>query len=241
MIEISKRLEIIASCIDRGSTVADIGTDHAYMPIYLIQNNLAKNVIAMDVNKGPLDKAEKNIKAAGVSHRIELRMSDGLSKLVKDEADAVTISGMGGRLMERILTDGKDRISPKTKLVLSPQSELMHFREFLFENGFVTDDEKMLKDEGKYYVIIVCHRKDDTALTQLPESSGYSIEQYAEFKYGKILIERKDIVLKEYVVSELEMYRKLRSKLEAQTSVNAKERIAQIDKEIKAALYALGD
>lgn len=240
MIEISKRLEMIASCTDRGKTVADVGTDHAYLPIYLIQNNLAEHVIAMDVNKGPLEKAEKNIRAAGVSHGIELRMSDGLSKLAKDEADVITISGMGGRLMERILTDGRSRISSKTKLILSPQSELMHFREYLLRNGFVTDDEKMLKEDGKYYVIIVCHLKSDTAFAPAHESCGDVTAQYAELKYGKMLIERKDSVLKEYIASELEVFKKLRGKLEAGTSANAKERISQIDKEIKAALYALG-
>lgn len=241
MIEISKRLQTIASYVPQGSMVADIGTDHAYLPIYLIQNKLAKHVIAMDVKQEPLKRAAQNISDAGCQDDIELRLSDGLSRLEPGEASVITISGMGGKLMERILTDGFSRLTPDTMLILSPQSELMHFREYLLEKGFVTEDEKMLKEDGKYYVIISCHLRNSTDIIDenvciYPDE----IIRYAELKYGKMLINRRDSTLHEFVEAELLVYQNLKTELEASSSSNAKIRIVQIDKQIQAIQYVLG-
>ena len=258
MTEISQRLKLIASCVPKGSVVADIGTDHAYMPIYLIQNKLASRVIAMDVRRGPLEKAVNNISAGGGSDSIEIRLSDGLSALEPGEASVITISGMGGKLMERILTAGKDKISSDTGLIFSPQSEIAHFREYLINEGFITDDEKMLKEDGKYYVVIICHygnasdTKNDSMYDDCIDNDCtddgredyerfYSKEiiRYANLKYGKKLIERRDETLHEFVKGELSVYTKLKNKLQASHSANAGQRMEQIDKQIQAIRYVL--
>lgn len=241
MIEISKRLQTIASYVPQGSIVADIGTDHAYLPIYLIQNKLAKHVIAMDVKQEPLKRAAQNISDAGCPDDIELRLSDGLSRLEPGEASVITISGMGGKLMERILTDGLSRLTQDTMLILSPQSELMHFREYLLEKGFVTEDEKMLKEDGKYYVIISCHLRNSIDIID-ENVCIYTDEiiRYAELKYGKMLINRRDSTLHQFVEAELSVYQNLKTELEASSSSNAKIRIVQIDKQIQAIQYVLG-
>lgn len=229
MYQISKRLKTIASCVPTGSIVADIGTDHAYMPIYLIQNSIASHVIAMDVNKGPLNKAEANIREAGVDGDIELRLSDGLTELESGEADIITISGMGGKLIEKILTNGQAVIKDGQRFVFSPQSEIMHFRRFLEEKGFHTYDEKMVEEDGKYYVIICCQY-----------DAEYEIRRYAQLLYGEKLIEQKNPVLMELLAKELASYRKVRSKVEASNSVHAPIRLRELDRDIEAAEYVLG-
>ena len=121
-LNLSDRLRLIAGLIKKGSKVADIGTDHGYLPIFLVKSGITDRVIAMDVRKGPLKKAEDNTRAFCVSDQIELRLSDGLAALEKGEADTVTISGMGGRLIQSILTNGMEKLDKSTRLIVSPQS-----------------------------------------------------------------------------------------------------------------------
>ena len=106
-VKLSKRLERIASFVQPGSRVADIGTDHGYVPIWLVQKGVCPSALAMDVRKGPLERAEEHVEEVGLSGKIELRLSDGLAKLKAGEADTVVIAGMGGKLTCRILEQGR--------------------------------------------------------------------------------------------------------------------------------------
>lgn len=254
MLEVSDRLKTIASCVRKGGVAADIGTDHAYLPIWMIQNKIARRVIATDINNGPLSRARTNICLEGVSEYVELRLSDGLDNLARGEADTIIISGMGGRLIERILANGMDRLMEDTRLVMSPQSELMHFRVFLCENGFITDNELMLKEDGKYYVIISCRaggpavQSDSNAGEDKVSEASHmwdNTPEYAGFLYGKTLIERKDAVLMEYLHSELSAYEALKEKLsesiEHTCSASASERLKQLEARLAAIRYALGE
>ncbi len=108
--QISRRLKAVAALVTGDGTIADIGTDHAYIPIYLIQTGAAAHAIAMDVNPGPLARAQEHIGQYGLSASIETRLSDGLARLRPGEADSVVIAGMGGALMTRILDEGCDRL-----------------------------------------------------------------------------------------------------------------------------------
>lgn len=193
MVRISDRLRTVAHMCDKGAVVADIGTDHGYLPIYLVQEGIAPSAIAMDLRKGPLDKAKKHISDNCLEDKIQTRLSDGMEKLSKDEADIITICGMGGRLISDILTKGIDIISQNTTLIVSPQSEVGDFRHFLVSQGFNIEDEKMLKEDGKYYFIIRCRRSGTEVY------SGYSEAQY---QYGWKLLEKKDTTLYEYLVKE---------------------------------------
>ena len=152
-LNLSDRLRLIAGLIKKGSKVADIGTDHGYLPIFLVKSGITDRVIAMDVRKGPLKKAEDNTRAFCVSDQIELRLSDGLAALEKGEADTVTISGMGGRLIQSILTNGMEKLDKSTRLIVSPQSELREFRIFLKEKGFLVF--RRTYDDRRWSVL--CH------------------------------------------------------------------------------------
>ena len=134
--QISKRLETVAGMVTSGRTVADIGTDHAYIPIYLIQENRAECAVAMDVNRGPLQRAKEHILQYGLEDRIDTRLSDGLAALSAGEADSVIIAGMGGPLTVRILEEGADRLENCAELILQPQSEIGLVRSYLQEKGW---------------------------------------------------------------------------------------------------------
>ena len=131
--------------------VADVGCDHGYVSIYLIQKDIARSAIAMDVRRGPLSGAEANIRAYGLEAGITTRLSDGIKELNKGEADTLVIAGMGGKLMMSIL-EGKDlkELGIKTAL-LQPQSDIPMLRQYIRDKGYSILDERIIFEEGKYY------------------------------------------------------------------------------------------
>lgn len=156
IINISERLKCVAGLVNKGARVADIGTDHAYLPIYLVQNGISNKVYACDVRKEPLRRAKLHIDEYGLSDKITTQLCDGLKGINKGDVDTVTICGMGGKLMKNILKAGIDKLEDNTQLVLSAQSELRDFRKYLLETGIDIKSEHMLLEDGKYYFIFDC-------------------------------------------------------------------------------------
>ena len=144
--QLSKRLRAVADLVPGGTVLADVGTDHAYIPIALVEEGKIPRALAMDINQGPLMRAEENIKAHGLEEKIEIRLSDGLEKMKKGEADAVLIAGMGGLLTVRILS-GKREILGGATLVLQPQSDLPSVRGWLAEEGYAITAEDLVLQE----------------------------------------------------------------------------------------------
>lgn len=140
--------------VSPAGTAADIGTDHAYVPVYLVQQKKVSRAVAMDVNPGPLSRARRTVEAAGLKDQIDLRLSDGLTKLRAGEAECIILAGMGGALITRLLREGLDRCQAAGQLVLAPQSETELVRRFLREQGFVIDREDMVLEDGKFYPVI---------------------------------------------------------------------------------------
>ena len=153
IINISERLKCVAGLVNKGARVADIGTDHAYLPIYLVQNGISNKVYACDVRKEPLRRAKLHIDEYGLSDKITTQLCDGFKGINKGDVDTVTICGMGGKLMKNILKAGIDKLGDNTQLVLSAQSELRDFRKYLLETGIDIKSEHMLLEDGKYYFI----------------------------------------------------------------------------------------
>ena len=133
--QLSARMERLASKVPYGSRLADVGTDHGYIPIALVLRGKISSAVAMDVNPGPLKRAEEHICGQKLSAYIETRLSDGLTALQAGEADTVLIAGMGGNLTKRILAEGKEVLETVKELVLQPQSEIWKVRRWLRENG----------------------------------------------------------------------------------------------------------
>lgn len=153
--KMSQRLVTVAEMLrdDSGKklAVADVGCDHGYVSIYLIQSGIASSAVAMDVRQGPLSGASDNIREYGLLDVITTRLSDGLKELKKGEADSLIIAGMGGKLMMRLVKEGNLKELGIRTAVLQPQSDISEFRAFLRDEGFFITDEKMILEDGKYY------------------------------------------------------------------------------------------
>jgi len=141
-----------AEMVRTGSRIADIGTDHAYLPVILILNNKIPHAIAADLRKGPLENAESTVKLNSVEDKIELRLSDGLEYIEPDEVDDIVIAGMGGILIAEILSKAEWTKDSTKNLVLQPQSHSENLREFLFENGYEITNEQACFEDDKVYI-----------------------------------------------------------------------------------------
>lgn len=150
-IVLSERLGAVAAMVTEGNRVCDIGCDHGFVPIYLLQQGISPGALAMDVREGPLEQARIHIKAYGLETLIEARISDGLAAFRKGEADTLICAGMGGRLMMRILSEEKEKAASFRELILQPQSEIQQFRSFLRGQGYLLTDENMIEEDGKFY------------------------------------------------------------------------------------------
>lgn len=149
--ELSKRLQAVADLVSVGSIACDVGCDHGYIPVWLIQNRICPRVIAVDRGAGPLGNAKENVRAFGLEEYITLRLSDGVASLEKGEADSLILAGMGGRLIIKILSEGMEKIRAMKEVVLQPQSEIAAVRRFLRDSGFYIVQENMVYEDGKYY------------------------------------------------------------------------------------------
>lgn len=188
--ELSKRLYAVAGLVTEGASVADIGTDHGYIPIYLIKKKIARKVIALDVRKGPLERARMHIIGHGLKGQIETRLSDGLKEVAPGEVDTMIAAGMGGGLVIHILKDSPEVTALITSFILQPQSEIEKVREYLNTHGFRIRQEKMVEEGGKYYPMMCAVHGD-----------GEDYEPY-EYLYGKRLLEKEDPVLYRYLLRE---------------------------------------
>lgn len=222
--KLSKRLETIAEMVPetaKEACVADIGTDHGFVPIWLVREQRAARALAMDVRKGPLERAREHIRQYGLEDRIETRLSDGLAKLHAGDAQTVVIAGMGGELMLRILRDGAHVRDSVAHWVLSPQSELSVFRHGLEELGLAIRKEAMLEEDGKYYTVM------------LVEPGKMHYEHEYQYRYGDCLIRQKSPILKELLEKEYTQYQQIVAQLEKQDSEGASVRLGEIRGELE--------
>ncbi len=192
--ELSRRLYAVASLVTEGASVADIGTDHGYIPIYLVQQGIASKVIALDVNGGPLERARMHIIGNNLKGKIETRLSDGLHAVEPGEVDTIVAAGMGGGLIIRILEEGREVVERLKACVLQPQSEVWRVRRYLLDHRLDIIDEDMVEEDGKFY----------TMMRAVPAIQGESLK-YAECEYifGKRLLEKKHPVLEKFLHREL--------------------------------------
>lgn len=148
---LSKRLETIVNLINPNMKVADIGTDHGYIPIYLIENKITDFVIASDINKGPIDTIERNLKEYKITNGIETRLGSGLEPLKQGEVDIAIIAGMGGNLISEIIEASMNIAKGLEYMILQPAQHQEVLRKYLVENNFKIVEENVVADAGKYY------------------------------------------------------------------------------------------
>lgn len=215
--------------ITPGIPVADIGCDHAYLPIYLVRENISPYVIGCDVNAGPIITAKENVNYAGLCDKIDLRQGDGLSVLEEGEAKSIVLAGMGGRLMIRILMEGEDILENVSEVILEPQSDVSALRHFLEESGFRIISENMVREDGKYYPIMKAIHGD------------MSLGEEVYYRYGKVLLREEHPILHEFLIREKEYLKNLLDELSQNSEApNALKRAEEVKRDIIINGEALG-
>lgn len=238
MVKISERLQMAASLVKPGNVLADVGTDHGYVPIYLLEQKKIPRAIAMDINRGPLERAKEHILLYGMQDYIETRLSDGVAALAIQEADTILIAGMGGGLILHILEAGADVCKSAEELVLQPQSELSRVRKSLEEWGYVTDAEEMLLEEGKYYPMMRVHYEPEVKHCHKPqgmtdEHGEMSGQREVFYEYGEKLLIGKHPVLLEYLIKERGVKEEIRRRLmEQPQSEKIAARLLEVEEEL---------
>ena len=215
---ISNRLNTIANMVHRCNSMADIGTDHGYIPIFLVKNKVCQHAIASDINKGPVQKALKNIRLHGLQDRIECRLGGGLTTLKIGEVHTAVIAGMGGHLIQDILEDSKDITCSLQEIILQPVQHSEALRRYLYENGYNILEEELCFDEGKYYEIIKVHY---SGKKQVMEEIYYEI--------SPLLLEKRHPLMKEYILHKINKNNKIIQTI-TETSEASEKRKEDLDK-----------
>ena len=153
---ISKRLELVASFVPQGAVLLDVGSDHAYLPIDLVERGRIEGAIAGEVVDGPYQSALKNVEAHGLKEKIQVRLANGLAAFEEeDQVSAITIAGMGGRLIATILEEGLGKLANVERLILQPNNREDDLRIWLQDHDFQIVAESILEEAGKFYEILV--------------------------------------------------------------------------------------
>ena len=247
--ELSNRLQAVADLLDYHEAIADIGCDHGFVSIYLIESRKASKVLAMDVNKGPLERAREHVTEKRLSTYIETRLSDGAKAInfIKDEegtsqleVQAALIAGMGGRLMIRILQDSLDKFTSMDEFILQPQSEIPKVRQFIREIGYHIEKENMILEDGKYYPMMkaVRGKVNDALRTEIPqkvadslEKSGILLQELFD-EYGECLLKDRNAVLLQFLKFERELYSDILKKLKQTETSKGELRQKEIEQKI---------
>ncbi|GCD09075.1 tRNA (adenine(22)-N(1))-methyltransferase [Clostridium tagluense] len=225
--DLSIRLKAIVNMIEKCDSVIDVGTDHGYVPIYLVKNGVIKSAIASDINKGPVEKARNNVTLNNASAQISCRLGSGLSTVNNGEAQIAIIAGMGGNLIRDILEADLDLVKQFKYMILQPVQNAEVLREYLYITGYNILDEEICNDDGKFYEIIKV--KYDTKPIIL-DSIYYEI--------SKILLDKKDPVMQSFIEYKMQKYSKVYDSLNDDTilSKNRKTELYHVIKRLKGFL-----
>lgn len=219
--QLSERLLAVAGLVTPGLRLADVGTDHGYIPLWLTEQGVIPGAIAMDVNQGPLERARENIRNHGLEEKIETRLSDGVAALRPGEAESVVIAGMGGCLMIKILEEGAEVLQTVKELVLQPQSDIDQVRRYLYAAGYQITKEKMILEDGKYYPMMHVVHGIEEQLSDI------------EYLYGPCLLKKKDACLKTYLEKEGRTLKQIKEGLAKRGTPKAEERMEEIDEKLE--------
>lgn len=236
-IQLSARLAAVAGLAKGAKRLADIGTDHGYLPIFLAQQEGLEYAVAMDVNRGPLLRAQEHIRQQDMEEKITTRLSDGAQKLLPGEADCVVIAGMGGPLTIRILSEGRRQLAETGTFVLQPQSEIESVRRFLHAEGLYITAEDMVKDDGKFYPMMKAVRAGNPGSGGTNEAQGW--EDY-EYCFGRYLIRQKNPVLREFLKKEEKTCREILESLRERDGEKIALRRKELEKKIEMIETAAG-
>jgi tRNA (adenine22-N1)-methyltransferase len=214
--ELGIRLEKIASMVEPCKSMADIGTDHAYIPIYLIKRGICSSAVASDINRGPVEKAKKNVSLENLHNKIECRLGGGLSTVKPYEVQTAVIAGMGGNLIRDIMEDDLDVFKTLKSCILQPVQNPEVLREYIYTRGYDILQEELCIEDNKFYEIIKI-RYNNKPVDVDP----------IYYEVSKELIDNWHPIIKEYISYKLDKYSKVFSNLTENTE-NANKRRTEL-------------
>ena len=226
--ELSKRLNSIVKHMDKCEKMADIGSDHGYIPIYAVKNNICRRAIASDINKGPVEKARMDAMFEGVSDFVDVRLGAGLKTIRKGEVNSIVIAGMGGNLIRDILEADISKVKELDYMILLPAQNPEVLRKYLYNTGYEILTEDICEDEGIYYEIFKVRYSTENKL--VIDDIFYEI--------SPILLREKNPMMKEYLEVKREKLEKILGfiKEDTESANNRKKEISSkiefIDKSI---------
>ncbi|WP_264803258.1 tRNA (adenine(22)-N(1))-methyltransferase [Cytobacillus sp. NCCP-133] len=213
--KLSNRLEAVTKYIPMGTRVADIGSDHAYLPCYAVKKGIVPFAIAGEVVEGPYQSAKKQVEIEGLENQISVRKGNGLEVIKLGEVDCITIAGMGGTLIATILEEGKNKLDTVQRLILQPNLSAVSIRNWLLKHGWELIAEEILEEDGKIYEILAAEK-------------GEPLKPYKNADQGLLmgpfLMEEKSIVFRDKWLGELKNWERILMQLEkaAQTEETEK-------------------
>nr|WP_304218678.1 tRNA (adenine(22)-N(1))-methyltransferase TrmK [Fredinandcohnia onubensis] len=229
--KLSKRLETVASYIPKGAVLADIGSDHAYLPCYAYLKGLIIGGIAGEVAEGPLQSAKNQISKSELDAKIEARKGDGLEVIQPNEVTCITIAGMGGSLIRSILENGKNKLPGVQRLILQPNIGASTIREWLIENDWELIAEEILEEDKKIYEVLVAEKGSPLKPYQHKEQ---------ELLLGPFLLKEKSSVFEKKWAHELKHWERILSQLEtAGENTENKKRKEELKQKIKIVKEAI--
>ena len=224
--KLSVRLTTVAKYVIDGARMADIGSDHAYLPCYLAKNLKISFAIAGEVAQGPFQSAEKNVLAEGLVDTIAVRMGDGLEVIEPGEVDCITIAGMGGALISNILDNGKDKLDSVQRLILQPNISAISIRTWLLANNWELIAEEIIEEDSKIYEILVAERGDPLKPYQIKRDEGLLL--------GPFLLKQKNEIFKKKWTAEMNNWQRISKALEgASETVETIEKRKELTDKIK--------
>jgi len=225
-LQLSIRLEKVASYIPVNSILADIGSDHAYLPCYAYIKGLINRAIAGEVNEGPFLSAKEQVKKVNLEEKIDVRKGDGLAVISPNEVTCITIAGMGGSLIRKILEDGKEKLVGVSRLILQPNIGAKNIREWLIEEEWQLIAETILEEDGKVYEILVAEKGN-------PYQSYNQEEIQAGILLGPFLMQEKSPVFIKKWQHELLHWKRIIENLNAAEMTEAnQQRKAELEQKV---------
>ncbi|MCT4632892.1 MAG: class I SAM-dependent methyltransferase [Firmicutes bacterium] len=219
--KLTKRLEVIADLVDRNAVLADIGSDHGYLPVYLVEKKIINRAIASDVNQGPVDNAISTVKQYKMENEVEVRLGSGLNTLsMDDKIDTVVIAGMGGNLISQLLEDEKELARSVKKLILQPMTTKIELRKYLLNNGYTIVEEKIAIEGEKIYEIIVAEVGEGELWDEVYYDIGKRFDTQSE-EYATFISEK------------LKKYKNIVSKIESKGGDSSKEKLEKVKNDIR--------
>lgn len=228
--QLSKRLQAVSALVSSGNRLVDVGCDHGYLPVFLVEKGRTPSALALDVRVGPLSRAEGHIAEHHLQDKIKTRLSDGLKAVEAGEGDTLVLAGMGGLLTIKILSESLEKLSSFQEIILQPQSDIDMVRRFVRQQGWETEGEDMVLEDGKFYPMM-----------RLVYKGALPAWREDEYRFGKALLSARHPVLMEFLEKEAALKESIMERLEKENTAGARARLEEIKEDYAMIQEALDE